>query len=253
MPLDTPDASSPHDLRGASDEPGPVEDFRIRTARQRRARTSRRLCEAALASLGEHGLADLTVEDIRARAGLSRGAIYRYFPTLEALLDYLGAAVGAQLNAEMTRRFDAVPDPALQISLHLRYQATRVVSSLPCAIVAARRVALHGAMSDFARTHALRNFTDAAQSGRFDLPSVPVAVDLAHGMLAAILRRAVVEGLDEERLRQETGFLLRACGMSGEEAYALAAHPMPPPPAEDLQDAVLTLCSLNASHDPSAS
>jgi AcrR family transcriptional regulator len=51
--------------------------------------TRDRILEGALAALGRVGLRRLTMSDVSERAGLSRGTVYRYFPTKEDLLAVL--------------------------------------------------------------------------------------------------------------------------------------------------------------------
>lgn len=222
---------------------GPLEDFRVRTARVRRAATHRRLCEAAFTVVERQGVTGLTVEDICQSADLSRGVLYRHFATVEVLLDYLGAAVGAALNAEMSERFDLLDDPVLRIGQHLRYQVVRVNSDPACAALVARLVSRDGAVSPYAHDHAVRDFTAAAAAGRFHTPSMTIAVDLAHGMLAAILRTTLRDGLDPDRLDAQAAFLLRGCGADGDEALRVAGHPLPDPPATGLRESTIALCA----------
>lgn len=224
---------------------GPLEDFRVRTARVRRAATNRRLCEAAFTEIARQGADRLTVELVCQGADMSRGAFYRHFPTVEALLDYLGAAVGAALNAEMSLRFDDLDDPVLRIGQHLRYQVIRVNSDPACAAVVSRLVSRDGAVSPYAYDHAAQDFADAATAGRFHPPSAAIAVDLAHGMLAAILRTALRDGLDRKRLDAQAEFLLRGCGADPEDARRAAGHPLPDPPATGLRAATLALCATD--------
>lgn len=53
------------------------------------AATRDRILEGALAALGRVGPRRLTMSDVSDRAGLSRGTVYRYFPTKEDLLAVL--------------------------------------------------------------------------------------------------------------------------------------------------------------------
>src|SRR4051794_38341119 len=58
--------------------------LRPRSRRQPEARPTQ-IVDAALEVFAEHGLAAARIEDIAKRAGLSKGTIYLYFPTKEAL------------------------------------------------------------------------------------------------------------------------------------------------------------------------
>jgi len=49
--------------------------------------TATRILDATLATMGDHGVARLTLEDVAKRAGLSRQTVYRYFPSKGELLE----------------------------------------------------------------------------------------------------------------------------------------------------------------------
>ncbi len=54
--------------------------------RRRRAAIEQAILDATEALLADRAFRDLSVEDVMARAGLTRTAFYRYFPDLEAVL-----------------------------------------------------------------------------------------------------------------------------------------------------------------------
>lgn len=74
-----------------------------RTQSERRASTQSALLEAAVRTLRELGYARTTTTEIVARAGVSQGALFRYYPTKEALL----SAAAATLCASLFPRFRA--------------------------------------------------------------------------------------------------------------------------------------------------
>jgi AcrR family transcriptional regulator len=76
-----------------------------RTQQERREGTIRRLLDAATETLIELGHAEASVQRICARAGLSQGALFRHFPSREALMVAVGADVGARLLEEYSERF----------------------------------------------------------------------------------------------------------------------------------------------------
>lgn len=71
--------------------------------------TRDRILEGALAALGRVGPRRLTMSDVSERAGLSRGTVYRYFPTKEDLLAVL-AEYEQDRFAEGLRRSLAAAD-----------------------------------------------------------------------------------------------------------------------------------------------
>ena len=83
-----------------------------RTQRDRREAMIRRLLDAATAVVIAHGYGEASVARICARAEVSQGALFRHFPTREALMIAVVEDVGDKLLAEYRARFEALPDDA---------------------------------------------------------------------------------------------------------------------------------------------
>ena len=79
-----------------------------RTQEQRRTATIGKLLDAAAASLIDLGYAGATVQAICARAGVSQGALFRHFPTREALMVAAGEDVGRRILADYRRQLLAL-------------------------------------------------------------------------------------------------------------------------------------------------
>jgi len=79
-----------------------------RTQAERRAGTIRRLIDAATRVLVEVGYGAASVQRICERAGVSQGALFRHFPTREALLVAVGDDVGRTLLARYRGEFTRV-------------------------------------------------------------------------------------------------------------------------------------------------
>jgi len=73
------------------------------TQAQRRTQARARLLEAATACLVDAGYAELTTTAVAKRAGLSQGALFRYFPSKQELL----AATAEHLFGELRRLYEA--------------------------------------------------------------------------------------------------------------------------------------------------
>lgn len=77
-----------------------------KTPRQARARaTHDAILEAAAQLIGRHGLADFTTNAVAARAGVSIGSLYQYFPNKDALMV---ALIGRQQDRQAQTLVDAV-------------------------------------------------------------------------------------------------------------------------------------------------
>jgi AcrR family transcriptional regulator len=88
--------------------------------RRRAAERPDEVLDAALALFAERGFARSTVEDIAARAGLSKAAVYLYFPSKQALLAGLVQRAVAAATGEAMAQLSAWqgdPRPALALLL----------------------------------------------------------------------------------------------------------------------------------------
>ena len=76
------------------------------------------ILDAALTVFGEQGFAAARVEDIARRAGLSKGAVYLYFPSKEAMLNALveqsAGALARSAEQHVAQSAPADPEAALR-------------------------------------------------------------------------------------------------------------------------------------------
>ena len=94
---------------------GPVRVDRRTEARRRRASVEQVILDATEALLADRAFRDLSIEEVMARAGLTRTAFYRYFPDLEAVLlrQLLGAQAELGQAADLWLSVDADPQGGL--------------------------------------------------------------------------------------------------------------------------------------------
>jgi AcrR family transcriptional regulator len=81
--------------------------------------TATRILDATLATMADHGIARLSLEDVARRAGLSRQTVYRYFPSKRELLDATVLREEQVFIANMVAAADRHKDlePALRAAL----------------------------------------------------------------------------------------------------------------------------------------
>ena len=79
-----------------------------RTQQERREGTIRKLLDAATGVLIEVGHSEASVQRICARADVSQGALFRHFPSREALMVAVGEDVGQQLLVRYREQFEAL-------------------------------------------------------------------------------------------------------------------------------------------------
>ncbi|AZY53449.1 TetR/AcrR family transcriptional regulator [Bordetella avium] len=80
----------------------------VRRTRAEMEETRATLLATARQFFGDHGYADTSMDDLTAKAGLTRGALYHHFGDKKGLL----AAVVEQIDAEMDQRLQAISDSA---------------------------------------------------------------------------------------------------------------------------------------------
>ncbi|HVY48763.1 MAG TPA: TetR/AcrR family transcriptional regulator [Minicystis sp.] len=91
-----------------------------RTQEERRALTIERLIEATIASVQEVGYARTTVKEICSRAGLSHGALFRFFPRVVDLIVAAGEEIGRRQIADFEARFAATRADGEPLAVALR-------------------------------------------------------------------------------------------------------------------------------------
>jgi AcrR family transcriptional regulator len=83
--------------------------------------TRARILEGAREALSRHGLAKLAMTDVSACAGVSRGTVYRYFPSLDSLLQELSRAEAERFRGEVLGAAREAPDAADRLRIVLEY------------------------------------------------------------------------------------------------------------------------------------
>jgi AcrR family transcriptional regulator len=107
--------------------------------------TPTRILDATLATMADHGIARLSLEDVARRAGLSRQTVYRYFPSKGALLEATVVREEEIFLANMTGAADRHRElePALRAAIEAAMRTgrdhvvlNRLIATEPTALVA---------------------------------------------------------------------------------------------------------------------
>lgn len=150
----------------------------------KKAAQPEKILAAALEAFGEKGFSGTRMEDVAARAGITKGAIYLYFPSKQALLEALArrditpflTALAAQV-----RQYDGPIEPML-----------RQIAG------AALGFMEQGALPTYARVivSEARNFPDIA---RFHLTEIlPVVLGALGGLFERAMARGEVRAMEPE-------------------------------------------------------
>src|SRR5437899_1815243 len=85
-----------------------------------RSDTVDRILDGALTALARRGLRKLSMSDICAAAGVSRGTLYRYFSTKEDVLEAIGQHVEQRFRVAMEDAIEREPDLDHRVEVVLR-------------------------------------------------------------------------------------------------------------------------------------
>lgn len=181
-----------------------------RTQSERRASTQAALLEATLQTLRELGYAKTTTTEIVARAGVSQGALFRYYPTKEALL----SAAAAELCASLFPRFrdamrtknkgsDAVEQTIRGLWRVFKTDEVRVLHELYAA--APTEPALKAALLPILAAHRVQTFEVANEL--FPGLARSTQFESAADLVLATMTGAALMQLGESNRKSEEAFL----------------------------------------------
>ncbi|MBM4265442.1 MAG: TetR/AcrR family transcriptional regulator [Deltaproteobacteria bacterium] len=115
--------------------------------------TRERILEGAAVAVARHGLAKLDMADVSQSAGVSRGTIYRYFPSRRDLLMHMARREGELLRERLLEELESVPAGAERLAVALRHAIAatrehpalqRLLETDPAFVLRALRVQLPG-------------------------------------------------------------------------------------------------------------
>jgi AcrR family transcriptional regulator len=215
------------------------ENFRSRTARERRRRTSSRILDAVFAVIDAEGLEEVTVDRIRREARLSRGSFYNYAQTPHELLVQIARAVGNAIDAEQSALFSGVSNPVQRLSAYQRYAIARIGTDKACASILLRTLPITGALSSEMYARMAKDFAEAVEHGLMDVSGIDLALEMGMGMVIAMLRRTVISGVDQRLIEQQSQFVFQALGVSKKIASRLHTFAIPDLPIRPLRASVI--------------
>lgn len=203
--------------------PDPRSTAPLSRGHKKRARTQRRLLDAAIEVIAERGEA-FTVSDVTARAEVSNGTFYNYFADRGELLE----AVVPDIVGSFTTRSDELvesEDPALRfatISAHALAVAHKGGPQIRAwlRLIAAPDVRVGADVFD----HLRGDLEAGHRAGRFTTAPDDALVDLVVGALAMSTRRAVEADPPGDHAARVIAHLLVVLGLVPAEADRVAQH-----------------------------
>ena len=197
-------------------------DFRVRVAREKRQRMRERLTQATMdAYLEAPPGARPVIDDVVRLAGVSRGSFYKYFDSVDEIVEELGQQMMEATLASFDRVFKGLHDPAARV-------AAGPLLSLCHAAMEPRHVAFvsrvnfvhYMARADLHGGAVVKRYLiDARDAGAFRFDSMHAALDLIVGASReAALRILEDPRLDAAYIRELTTMTLLGLGMNRKAA-----------------------------------
>lgn len=97
---------------------------RARRPDPRAARTIENIVNAAQAVMMSHGTPRITAQEVCREAGVSRGTLYRYFPSIEAVLEAVVLRLRTETDDELRHAMEAYDTPSDRFAAFLKYSVS---------------------------------------------------------------------------------------------------------------------------------
>ncbi len=112
--------------RSASGAEAPASNVAVRARRPdpRAAKTIENIINAAQNVMMNHGTPRVTAQEVCDEASVSRGTLYRYFPSMEAVLEAVLLRLRTETDDELSHAMEGCETPAERFAAFLRYSVS---------------------------------------------------------------------------------------------------------------------------------
>jgi AcrR family transcriptional regulator len=211
----------------------PLQDHRHRFAAVRRERMRARLLNSALELVALHGMAAATIDNIVARAKVSRGTFYHYFDTPDAVIQ----ALAFQLSNDLLRLAEQLvvehADPAERLSAGVR-MLMRFCSARPVIGGFVSRLGWPNVDRTFLLfEYVQRDVQTGLQAGRFKDMPIPIALNFIAGtVIGGIASMIEAREAGESFPEHAAAVVLRALGIKPKEIERIVSMHLSAPGKE---------------------
>lgn len=200
-----------------------VAGYRIRVARERRARTQARILASALQVFAEKGSDAPVIDDFIRAAGVARGTFYNYFSStgelFEATSKWLEHDMIVAIEAEISR----TRDPVERLTNGLRLWLSRAANDAAwCSFVVRNR-----RRSPLLERQLASDLRNGRRKGAFSFPSVDVSRDMVVGTLLEAMTRMTNGRVPGTYVDDVTRIVLRGLGMRDVAIETALSQPVP--------------------------
>ena len=195
---------------------------------EKRKRTRVELIAAAFRVFADKGFEAPVIDDFIIASGLSRGTFYNYFKTREEILKAVADELAREINARILPVLKPLTDPAERICASLLCFIGIAAADQTRGWILVRMIpVVGGPLNDHMRRHARNEIKKGVDRGRFQIDSIPAALDLGLGMAAMVIRSILAKHVPADYSRTAVAMFMRSLGIDAKEARRVAAMPLP--------------------------
>lgn len=199
---------------------------------EKRERTRSHLIESAYRVCARKETDAVTIDDIIAEAGVSRGTFYNYFQTREDVLRAVAASLSDVMNQKIWTQYAAIADPAERMAIGLRQFLHQAMRDATWGWVIVRIGLVAAPLSETIERGLMSDLEAGIRLKRFQVESTQAAIDLVLGT-ALMAMRTILEGHCEPNYPQQiTKLILKSLGVADGDAEAIAFKALEPLPGE---------------------
>lgn len=116
--------ASPEAAVGLSSSANPSVTVRARKPDPRAAKTIENIINAAQNVMMNHGTPRITAQEVCDAAGVSRGTLYRYFPSMDAVLEAVVLRLRTETDDELRHAMEGCETPTERFAAFLKYSVS---------------------------------------------------------------------------------------------------------------------------------
>ncbi len=192
-----------------------------------------RIYEAAVRVFAESGATQTSVSELAQAAGVARGTIYNNVADLDSLFEDVAAALANEMHERVLASFQDIEDPAHRLARGIRLFVRRGHEEPHWGRFIARFGLASATLRGMISGQPARDLKEGLARGRYQFRDEQFESVVA--IIGASTLSAIWLVLNGDKTWRVAGsdvaeMILRAIGVPGEEAHALAAADLPPLP-----------------------
>jgi AcrR family transcriptional regulator len=193
-----------------------AEDARSRVGRERRERMIERLMDASMQFCAEQGRLPTVVDDVIKTADVSRGTFYKYFDSVDELIELAGTRLSEQSIREGVVMVANVDRPIYRTAVGLRLIFARSLIDPNWGAFACRRVFV--GRGNFIENHASKEYAAGKTVGEYSFDRLDTVIDITLGAVAAAVRRLSSGSVGDDYIVETSVHILLALGARSRDA-----------------------------------